>query len=115
MMKGAELWPGIYNSLSAVVNYSSPYHKDQNRLPQWFDLVLIVGNYEAIKFEMPELKIACYYPPGTVIAFSGQLLEHGVWHAAGNRSCIVWYMQEKVHEALQIQWCNFVHVCHLEH
>lgn len=115
VVKVAELWPGVYNSLSAMVNRRSPYHKDRNGLPQWFDLVLTVGSYDSIKFEMPELKIAFHYPPGTVIAFSGRRLEHGVGPAAGDRSCIVWYMQEKVHQALKIHQCNFAHVRHLEH
>ena len=71
-----------------MVNCCSLYHKDQNGLPQWFDLLLTVGDYEDIHFKMLEFKLAFQYPLGIVIVFLGSLLEHGVQHVRGNRGCI---------------------------
>lgn len=108
------LWSLVYNSLSIMVNHCSPFHTNSNNLQQWFNLLLIVGNYEDVHFQMPQLHMAFRYAARTVLAFSGGLLEHGVMHVAGDRGCIAWYMQEKVHDVLGINRCNFTNVSNMQ-
>lgn len=101
------LWPSIYSSLSLMVNKCSPVHVDVNGKPEWFDMLLTVGHYSKLHLTLPTLGLKLLYPPGTLVAFSGRLLPHGALEVPGDHGCIAWYMQGKVHQALNIPSCHY--------
>lgn len=92
-------WPSVFNSLSVMANRRSPFHVDANGKPEWMDILLTVGQYHDTQMILPGIKLKLQYPPGTILAFSGRLLLHGVPEADGNRGCIAWYMRQAVHKA----------------
>ncbi|KAF9222208.1 hypothetical protein BS17DRAFT_676383, partial [Gyrodon lividus] len=92
------VWPSIYSSLSLMVNQCSPFHLDKMGKPQWFDQLLTIGHYNGLDLVLPTLQLRLDCPPGTVVAFSGELLIHGARETDGDRACIAWYMQDKVHQ-----------------
>jgi hypothetical protein len=111
MREVLQVWPSVYSSLSLVVNRCSPYHLDKMGKPQWFDQLLTVGHYNDLDLVLPTLRLRLDYLPGTVVAFSGKLLVHGAGETNGDRACIAWYMQDKVHRAMNICECGY---CHLD-
>ncbi len=102
MVEVLKIWPSIFGSLSIMVNRSSPFHLDRNGRVEFFDQLLTVGEYRNLDIVFPTLKVRCKYLPGTVLAFSGKQLEHGVGEVAEDRACVAWYMQQKVHAAMEI-------------
>ncbi|KIK80077.1 hypothetical protein PAXRUDRAFT_159626, partial [Paxillus rubicundulus Ve08.2h10] len=91
------VWPSVYSSLSLMVNRCLPYHLDKMGKLQWFNQLLTVGHYSNLDLVLPTLQLRLDYLPGTVVAFSGKILVHGVGETDGDRACIAWYMQDKVH------------------
>ncbi|KIJ12178.1 hypothetical protein PAXINDRAFT_14951 [Paxillus involutus ATCC 200175] len=73
-----ECWPSVFLASSVIVNHETPFHRDHNSRVQWFDLLASIGCYPGSVFDMPTLGTACYYPPGSVIGISGNLVHHGV-------------------------------------
>ncbi|KIK72602.1 hypothetical protein PAXRUDRAFT_180353, partial [Paxillus rubicundulus Ve08.2h10] len=53
------------------------------------------------------LRLRLDYLPGTVIAFSGKILVHRVGEMEGDRACIAWYMQDKVHPEMNVGECGY--------
>ncbi|KIK71843.1 hypothetical protein PAXRUDRAFT_181741, partial [Paxillus rubicundulus Ve08.2h10] len=96
------VWPSIYSSLSLMVNRCLPYHWDKMGKLQWFDQLLTVGHYRNLDLALPTLRLRLDYLPGTVVAFSSKILVHGVGETDRDRACIAWYMQDKVHQAMNI-------------
>ncbi|KIJ10066.1 hypothetical protein PAXINDRAFT_58232, partial [Paxillus involutus ATCC 200175] len=96
------VWPSVYSSLSLMVNRCSPYHLDKMGKPQWFDQLLTVGHYSDLDLVLPTLQLRLDYLPGTVVAFSGKVLVHRVGKTNGDRACIAWYMQDRVHRAMNV-------------
>ncbi|KAG9309013.1 hypothetical protein JVU11DRAFT_11129 [Chiua virens] len=91
-----------------MVNRCSPYHVDINGKAEWFDQLLTVGQYNGLDMVFPRQRLCLQYEPGTMVAFSGQLIIHGAGDITGDQACLAWYMQRKVHSALGISECNFV-------
>ncbi|KAF8833841.1 hypothetical protein BDN67DRAFT_916160 [Paxillus ammoniavirescens] len=73
-----ECWPSVFSTSSVIVNHETPFHRDHNSRVQWFDLLASIGCYPGSVFDMTTLGTACYYPPGSVIGISGNLVRHGV-------------------------------------
>ncbi|KIK73236.1 hypothetical protein PAXRUDRAFT_178955 [Paxillus rubicundulus Ve08.2h10] len=76
-----------------------------------FDQLLTVRHYNNLDLVLPTLQLRLDYLPGTVVAFLGKLLVHGAGEMNGDRACIVWYMQDKVHQAMNVGECGY---CHLD-
>ncbi|KIK72619.1 hypothetical protein PAXRUDRAFT_180316 [Paxillus rubicundulus Ve08.2h10] len=104
------VWQSIYSSLSLMVNQCLPYHLDKMGKPQWFNQLLTMGHYSNLVLVLPTLQLRLDYLPGTVVAFSGKILVHGVGETDGDRACIAWYMQDKVHRAMNIGECGYCRV-----
>ncbi|KAI5992380.1 hypothetical protein F5J12DRAFT_786172 [Pisolithus orientalis] len=69
------IWSSMYSSMSMMVNQATCYHRDINGQDPWYDMLVML-----------------HYNPGTIIAFSGSALEHGVGAVDGDRACLVYYM-----------------------
>jgi hypothetical protein len=74
----AEYWQSIYPCLSIISNGMTPEHRDNRGEPNVYDMLLNIGTSTDLKFNIPELKIACEYTPGTVIFIYGHGLGHEV-------------------------------------
>lgn len=105
-----ECWPSVFLASSVIVNRETPFHRDHNSRVQWFDLLASIGCYPGSVFDMPTLGTACYYPPGSVIGISGNLVRHGVARTDGDRLCLASYMRDNVHSAMGVPRSNSV--CH---
>ncbi|KAI6146253.1 hypothetical protein BKA82DRAFT_3948403, partial [Pisolithus tinctorius] len=64
----------------------------------WYDLLVTVGDYPPLDFVIPTLNLWLHYNPGTIIAFSGSALEHGVGAVDSDRACLAYYMHANVHQ-----------------
>ena len=102
------LWSSVYNVVSVMANRLSPYHTDSNGQPQWLDLLVSVGCYNGLDFVVPTIRHRLRYEPGTVIALSGQMLEHGVGPVEGQRGVLSYYMRDNVHEYMDVPRCNYM-------
>ncbi|KAF8124488.1 hypothetical protein EV363DRAFT_1178062 [Boletus edulis] len=81
-------WPSVYNVGSLMVNRASPFHVDRFGRPQWFDLLVTFGTYSDLYFLLPTLGLTLQYCPGTVIAMSGKMIEHGIGQTDGDRAVL---------------------------
>ncbi|KAF8124771.1 hypothetical protein EV363DRAFT_1177495 [Boletus edulis] len=104
------LWPSVFNVLSVMVNRCSPLHLDRGGSPQFLDHLLTVGHYENVDMYMPSFKRILSYPPGSMLAFSGQRVIHGVPMTQKDRACFAWYMRERVHQGMNVQRTDFPHL-----
>ncbi|KAI6029007.1 hypothetical protein EDC04DRAFT_2572719 [Pisolithus marmoratus] len=107
-------WNAIYNSVSIMVNHTTPYHTDINGWEQWLDMLLMVGDYPPLDFIIPTFKLHFCYNPGTIIALSGSALEHGVGYTMGNHTCLAYYMQHNVHRSVGIKLCHLPNISDLQ-
>lgn len=89
-------WASIATAIAIISNRESPLHRDVNGLLTGFDLLTTIGPYTSACLCLPSLKIKAEYRSGSVAAFSGRLVRHGVSQADGPRLCHTWYMHEKV-------------------
>ncbi|KAI5997271.1 hypothetical protein F5J12DRAFT_785210 [Pisolithus orientalis] len=79
------IWSSTYSSMQLVttgINGQDP----------WYDMLVTMGNYPPLDFVIPMLNLQLHYNPGTIIAFSGSALEHGVGAVDSDRACLVNYM-----------------------
>ncbi|KAI6003268.1 hypothetical protein F5J12DRAFT_783694 [Pisolithus orientalis] len=86
------IWSSTYSSMSVMVNQATCYCRDINGWDPWYDMLVTVGNYLPLDFVIPTLNLQLCYNPGTIIAFSGSALEHGVGVVDGDRACLAYYM-----------------------
>ena len=96
------LWSSPYSSYSVVSNRRSVIHRDNSSRPECFDTLLTLGDYADGIMVFPNLGVHLRYNPGTLIALSGKLIQHGVEEVDGNRVCLAFYMKDNVHERLKI-------------
>lgn len=89
-------WDSVFNAVSVMINRQSPYHRDPNSPQQSFDLLATFGDYPDGWMVIPTIGKRFDYRPGTVMAFSGHLLRHGVNEVNGNRGCLAYYMRPAV-------------------
>lgn len=103
-------WSTPFNALSVINNRETPLHRDNGGCHAWFDLLATVGEYKGARMNLPGLGLRLGYEPGTVVAFSGRLLQHGVSRVTGERACIAYYMREMVMEAMEMPKAEWVQV-----
>lgn len=102
------IWPSVFSVISVMVNRMSPLHTDRNGRPQLFDLLITVGNYGDLDIAIPTVSRKFRYNPGTAIAFSGQLLQHGVGQCEDDRAVLSFYMRDNVHQFVDVPRSNFM-------
>lgn len=100
-------WASAFNAATVVSNRETLFHRDGAGQFQWFDVLATHGTYARGLLAFPALGIELDYRPGTVVAFAGNLLRHGVPHCDGERVCFAYYMRKALHHYAQIsppQW-----------
>ena len=80
----------------------SVVHRDNSSRPECFDMLLTLGNYDDGEIVFPNLGVWLRYNPGTLVALSGKLIQHGVEEVDGDRVCLAFYMKDNVHERLNV-------------
>jgi hypothetical protein len=101
-------WYSPFSALSVISNHITPLHRDLQGRPEWFDMLIALGEYDHGRLSLPGLGLVLRYNPGTIAAFSGKILQHGAT-CPGNRACIAYYMRDTVLERLKephISWTN---------
>ena len=99
-------WSTVYTNLSLISNRKTPLHRDPQSRSDWFDLLATVGEYQDCFLNIPTLGVQLEYSPGTVVAFSGRLLRHGVIEEGGDRCCLAYYMRDNIHNWLGVTSVN---------
>ncbi|KAI5993818.1 hypothetical protein F5J12DRAFT_785939 [Pisolithus orientalis] len=79
--------PGLYDTgrqaMQSLDTWLSQHNQDMHDalqhwpLSNWYDMLVTVGDYEDCVLDIPMLGLQFLYKPGTVVAFSGRLLQHG--------------------------------------
>jgi hypothetical protein len=92
-----ELWASVFTALTIISNRETPYHRDPLSRPQWFDILVSIGSHVNTYMRMPSLQLELKYDSGTMVAFSGRLVRHGVHQVKGDRIAWAWYMRDAVH------------------
>jgi len=97
-------WSSVFTACSVISNRVTPFHRDLQTNPQWFDVLATVGNYSMAMMELPDVGLRLLYAAGTVVGISGKLLKHGVSGWAGpDRVCVASYMRPKVIQRLGVE------------
>lgn len=107
-------WGTVFNALSFISNRAAPLHRDSKSRKDWYDLLVSFGTYADATFHLPGLGMQFPYRSGTIVAFSGSLLRHGVSAHEGERACLAYYMRESVHKRLGVPMAGWMTVGRLE-
>ncbi|EIW78071.1 hypothetical protein CONPUDRAFT_36489, partial [Coniophora puteana RWD-64-598 SS2] len=91
-------WASAFNAMTVISNRETLYHRDGGGCFQWYDVLGTYGQYSRGLLSFPALGIDLDYRPGTVVAFAGNVLRHGVPHPDGERVCLAHYMRKNLHE-----------------
>ncbi|KAI6158028.1 hypothetical protein BKA82DRAFT_3963657, partial [Pisolithus tinctorius] len=78
-------------------HWTTPFHWDPHSWSDQYDMLVMVGDYEDCVLDIPTLGLQFLYNPSTVVAFSGQLLQHGVSSVGWNQCCFAYYMRDNIH------------------
>jgi hypothetical protein len=101
-------WGSVFNALLVIANQRTPFHCDNQSHYAWFDLMLTIGNYLNAELQLPGLGVSLPYKSGTVVGMSGKVVRHGVPESDGDRTCLVYYMRDKVQERLQARAADWM-------
>lgn len=96
-----EVWSSPFTAITAMSNRDTPYHRDNGGAHPWFDILLTVGDYANSRLELPGLGMRFKYDPGTMVALTGRVLQHGAI-CPGDRACIAYHMRDNVVHKLGI-------------
>jgi len=102
------IWSSPFTAITTISNRDTPFHRDNSASHPWFDILLALGVYENGRIEFPGLGMRFKYDPGTVVAFTGRVLQHGA-SCPGDRACIAYHMKDNVIDKLGIKkpsWAN---------
>ena len=101
-------WNLPFNSISIYSHRTTPLHRDTLGRNEWMDLMLALGYYEHGRLELSGLNIAFKYDPGTIVAFSGKLMQYGMI-CNGEHAYIAYSMVDHVLDRLHqrvVPWEN---------
>ncbi|KAI6010803.1 hypothetical protein F5J12DRAFT_781786 [Pisolithus orientalis] len=74
MQDALQHWLLVFTNVSIISNWTTPFFQDPHPQSNWYDMLVMVGNYEDCVLDIPMLGLQFLYIPGSVVAFSGQLL-----------------------------------------
>ncbi|KIM68334.1 hypothetical protein SCLCIDRAFT_105501, partial [Scleroderma citrinum Foug A] len=97
-------WSTVFTNILLIVNRSTPFHRDPHSWSDWYDMLVSVSEYDDCALHIPTLGIQVLYTPGTVVAFSSWLVQHGVNEVDGARCCLACYMRDNIHHWLKVLW-----------
>jgi hypothetical protein len=95
-------WSLPFSGYLLISNCCTPLHRDNSARPEWYDLLATFGSYTDGVLEFPGLGLTIEYPPGSLVALCGKVIQHAVPEVKGNRVCIAHYMKDNIHQRLQV-------------
>ncbi|KAI6154764.1 hypothetical protein BKA82DRAFT_41504, partial [Pisolithus tinctorius] len=98
MQDALQHWLSVFTNVSVISNQTTPFHWDPHSQSNWYDMLVMVGNYEDCVLDIPMLGLQFLYNPGTVVAFSSQLLSS----VGGNQCYFAYYMRDNIHNWIGI-------------
>ncbi|TFK58244.1 hypothetical protein BDN72DRAFT_782361 [Pluteus cervinus] len=107
-----DAWHTPFSALAVISNRSTPSHRDLQSPAKGLDVMVTTGTYRDAFMVLPGIGMELYFPPGTVVALSGSLIQHGVRCSEVDRVCLALYMRSAVHEKLELSptsWSNLSH------
>lgn len=105
------LWTSAFSGIQAIVNRSTPSHRDSGASGAMYDLLFSAGTHEYAEVILRDLQAKMVYLPGTVVLVCGRVLRHAVptW-SGGERICIAHYMRDNVHNRLGLPRPDWVDI-----
>ena len=103
-----KVWSSPFTAITVISNRDTPYHRDNGSAHSWFDILVGLGDYKIGRIEFPGLGMRLKYDPGTILAFTGRVLQHGA-NCPGDRACVVYHMKSNVVRELGVtspSWVN---------
>ncbi|KAL4074984.1 hypothetical protein V8B97DRAFT_1868181 [Scleroderma yunnanense] len=85
-----------------------------NRHASSAHILASAGDYKDCVMHILSLSIDVMYSPGTVVAFLGCLLLHGVNSVEGNRYCLTYYMRDNIHNFVGVVRCDWMRMENVE-
>lgn len=96
-------WPSVQTALSIITNRETPFHRDTKSRMQWYDMLTSIGPYSKAPLYLSPIGLRVDNRPGTICAFSGVALRHGVRRCDLPRISFAWYLRDNVREGEQVQ------------
>ncbi|KAI6155592.1 hypothetical protein BKA82DRAFT_4011084 [Pisolithus tinctorius] len=69
MQDALQHWPSVFTNVSIISNQTTPFHQDPHSRLNWYDMLVMVGNYEDCVLDIPTLGLQFLYNPSTVVVF----------------------------------------------
>lgn len=95
-------WPSVYSALSIISNRKTPYHRDCHSRMPWYDSLMSIGPYGIAPLYLEPFRFRVNNPAGSLCAFSGMAIRHGVRKCMKSRISFAWYMRENVREGQDV-------------
>lgn len=95
-------WPSVQTAISIISNRETPFHRDEKSRMQWYDMLTSIGTYSKAPLYLSPLNMRFDNLPGSVCAFSGMALRHGVRRCTGSRISIASYLRDDVREGEKV-------------
>ena len=93
-----EKWPFVFTAVTLISNRESPLHRDtKSSSDLWMDILASIGGDGAV-LELASYGVRARWNSGSVAAFCGCKVLHGVSRTSAERLCIACYMKDAVHE-----------------
>ena len=91
MMEVMGQWHSVFNMVTAIMNRQTQYHQDHHSLLKGDDILTTISDYAGATMSILTLVKRFAYTPGTLMAFSGSLLWHGINEVKRARGCLAYY------------------------
>lgn len=109
-LPAAANWTSTFNAVQILSNRWCPPHRDTGASPRMYDLLVTLGQYRDPGLHLPGLGLRLQYLPGTLAAFSGHAVRHGVEHSEGHRVCYAYFQKRHVMQSRGIEYPGWMKV-----
>ncbi|KAJ8518496.1 hypothetical protein ONZ45_g4403 [Pleurotus djamor] len=91
----AQIWKSAFSALTVIANRSCDSHLDIHSPLKQYDMLTNFGCND-VQLNLESLGATLTYSSGTLVAFSGRMLSHGVDWKIGDRLGYAFYMREEM-------------------
>ena len=101
-------WTSVFNAVTLISDRHCPMHRDTGGDFRLYDIVTSVGDYTSAPMCLMPCGIQIRNSPGTLVAFSGAAIRHGVAPADGHRLCHAFYMRKSLQDHSAVRSCGWM-------
>ena len=101
-------WTSVFNAITLISDRHCPMHRDVGGDFHLYDMLISVGSYSSAPMCLMPLGVQVPNSPGTLVAFSGTGLRHGVASANGHRICHALYMRRSLQLYCAVNPCGWM-------